>query len=143
LNAPDTNLLIYAYNQTSPFHTKAKAYWQDALSKHEPIGIPIVCIHGFIRVATGPALGTSRLGPNEALDIVESWQARPNVRILHPGQDHWRILRNLARQTNAAGALFTDVAIAAIAIEHGAVVHTNDRDFARFPGVRWHNPLTP
>jgi predicted nucleic acid-binding protein len=42
----------------------------------------------------------------------------------------------------ASGPLVSDAEIAAITIEHGGVLHTADRDFARFPGLRWKNPLT-
>jgi len=141
LNAPDTNLLVYAYNQASPFHSKAKAYWEDSLNRIDSIGIPVICVHGFIRVMTGSALGTGRASLEEALQIVDEWQSYPNVQILNPGSDHWRILRTVSNRINATGTLFTDAVIAAIAIEHGAVIHTNDSDFARFPGLRWLNPL--
>ena len=141
MNAPDTNLLVYAYNQASPFHSKAKAYWEDSLNGIDPVGIPVICIHGFIRVMTGPALRGDHHSLVEALEIVDVWLERPNIQILNPGPDHWRIPRAVAGRVNATSAFFTDAAIAAIAIEHGAIVHSYDRDFARFPGLRWLNPL--
>lgn len=143
MNAPDTNLLVYAYNRNDPYHAAAKTYWQDALNGTEPIGIPVLCLHGFIRISTGSYLGDHRLSIPEAVTFVNEWLKRPHIRILYPGPKHWPILEALATQSGAAGQVFTDAAIAAIAIEFGAVVHTYDNHFARFPGLRWHNPLKP
>lgn len=139
MNAPDTNLLLYPHNRQSPFHLRARAYWQNALNGRDPIGIPALCVHGFLRIVTNSAFGASCLEIAEALAIVDGWLAQPHVSILNPGPRHWQLLRNLALHVESRS--MTDAAIAATAIEHSAVVHTNDRDFARFPGLRWHNPL--
>jgi len=72
---------------------------------------------------------------------VEEWLDQPHIDVLNPGPAHMRIWGDLIRATNASGNLVNDAHIAAIAIEHDAEVHTNDRDFARFPGLRWSNPL--
>jgi toxin-antitoxin system PIN domain toxin len=141
--APDTNFLLYAYNRNDPVHFPAKAYWQAALQATEAIGIPVICVHGFIRIATSTSFGTARLDPDVAIGIVNGWMSHSQVSILHPGPDHWNILQKIAVQGAATSRIFTDASIAAIAIEHGAVIHTHDRDFARFPNLRWHNPLQP
>jgi predicted nucleic acid-binding protein len=72
---------------------------------------------------------------------MDSWLSLPQVLLLNPGDRHWVLLRGLSEQLRLSGVQVTDAAIAAIAIEYGAVIHTNDRDFARFPGLRWVNPL--
>jgi predicted nucleic acid-binding protein len=77
----------------------------------------------------------------QVTEVIDSWLALPHVRILYPGDRHWGLLQQLGADTRASGNFITDAAIAAIAIEHGATIHTNDRDFARFPGLRWENPL--
>ncbi|WP_182276435.1 TA system VapC family ribonuclease toxin [Granulicella sp. 5B5] len=141
--APDTNLLLYAHNYNSPFYSEARAYWQDALHGVESIGIPVICLHAFIRISTGAAFGASRLSIQQAIAFADGWLKYPHVQVLYPGRDHWGILQKLAVQANALGQIFTDAAIAAIAIEHNAVVHTNDSDFARFSDLRWHNPFQP
>ena len=69
------------------------------------------------------------------------WLERPGVAILDPGERHWGILSNLMISAQASGPLVTDAHLAALAIEHGATLCTNDRDFARFPGLRIFNPL--
>jgi len=45
------------------------------------------------------------------------------------------------RQGQTSGPMVMDAAIAAIAVEHGAIVCTTDLDFSRFPGLEWTNPL--
>lgn len=139
--APDVNLLIYAYQLPSPFHPKAHLWLQQILSGREPVGIPVLCLHGFLRFVTNPRIVQKPLTLPDAAAIVNSWLAVPHVRILYPGERHWSILQQLSTKVRLSGAQITDAAIAAIAIEYGATVHSNDRDFARFPGLRWHNPL--
>ncbi len=76
-----------------------------------------------------------------AVGIVEQWLGRPRVRTLVPGQSYWTVLQKMLTEGQAKGPLTTDAQLAAITIEHGGVLHTTDRDFARFPGLRWTNPL--
>lgn len=72
---------------------------------------------------------------------MQEWLSYPNVRVLAPGERHWRLLNEMIVDGQAAGRHVTDAQLAALAIEHGAVLHTTDRDFARFPNLRWRNPL--
>ena len=78
---------------------------------------------------------------NEACDHVASWLARPMLSVLEPGPRHWDILRRLLVSAQAAGNLATDAHLAALAIEHGAELRSTDRDFARFEGLSWDDPL--
>ena len=77
----------------------------------------------------------------EAEAAISSWLHQPAAGILEPGERHWDILRCLVRDGQAAGPLVTDAVLAAIALEHGTTVCTTDRDFSRFSGLRWTNPL--
>jgi len=86
---------------------------------------------------------TDPLHPSTALDHVEAWLARADVQIVEPGPRHLSIVRNLFEATGVAASLTTDTHIAALAIEHQCELHSNDADFARFPGLRWRNPLDP
>jgi hypothetical protein len=90
---------------------------------------------------TNPKLYDRRYSLDEAMVIVESWMAQSNVRILAPGEDHWSQFRRMMLGGSASGPLISDAEIAALTIEYGGVLHTADRDFARFPGLRWVNPL--
>jgi toxin-antitoxin system PIN domain toxin len=138
--APDANLLIYAYTPKDPFHKASRAWLEDILSGTEPVGIPILSIHAFMRVLTHPRAAVPF---RQAAAAVDSWIDLPHVRILYAGDQHWMLYQQLCSQLRVGGTQLTDAAIAAIALEYGAIIHTNDRDFARFPEVRWHNPLQP
>ena len=141
--APDVNLLIYAYDSASEFHRPARTYWANTLSSLNPVGIPIHCVYGFLRIITHPALGPNRMPMPEALDIVDEWLQLPQVRLLLPGDRHWAMVKEIIASSRAVGPFVSDVAIAATVMEYGAVLHTNDRGFARIDGLRWHNPLAP
>ena len=141
--APDANLLIYASHPTSKFHIASKAWLEELLSSSETVGLPILSIYAFLRFMTNPGIHPRPATFRQATEIVDSWLALPHVRILHPGDRNWSLLKQLGVETRASGNFITDAAVAAIAMEYGAVIHTNDRDFARFPGLRWHNPLQP
>ncbi len=141
--APDANLLIYAISPTSPFHSASRKWLESLLSGSEPVGLPLWSIYGLIGFMTNPAVHPRPAIFQQTAATVDSWLALPHVRMLYPGDRHWELVNQLAAKTTIRAAKLTDAAIAAIAIEYGAVVHTNDSDFARFPGVRCHYPLQP
>ena len=138
---PDLNLLIYAYNDGVPFYPPAKRWWEGLLNGVEPIGIPLVVEVGFVRLSTLPNLLSIPFSPDRAIDTVEEWFRLPHVSPVEPGRDHLTLMRRALAATGIGGNLVNDAHVAALAIEHQAEVHTNDADFARFPGVRWRNPL--
>ncbi len=137
----DANLLIYAYDGGSSYHTKAREWVENTFSGDELVGLPWHAITAFLRIMTNKRLPGSRFSLEQASQIVDQWLEQPNVRTLAPGEHHWPLLRSMLTEGQAAGALANDAQIAALTIEHGGVLHTADRDFARFPGLRWVNPL--
>jgi toxin-antitoxin system PIN domain toxin len=139
---PDVNLLLYAYNPTCPEHAKATQWWSDCLSGAEPVGLPHVVLFAFARIATRAVAFDPPLTITSAAGHIRSWLDRPNVQIVLPGHDHTNRVLDLLQQTGAAGNLVTDAQLAALAVEHHAILHTADADFLRFPGVRWFNPIT-
>ena len=138
---PDVNLLLYAYDDESPFHEKAARWWKDTLSGEEPVGLPQVVIFGFVRVGTNARAFRRPMTPADAAGLVRSWTARPVVQLLDVNASHVEHVLKSVEGVGAAGNLVTDAQIAAIAIQHGAVVHTTDTDFMRFTGLRWLNPI--
>jgi hypothetical protein len=92
-------------------------------------------------VSTNPHLRRGAPTLDEAIAIVAGWLERPNVTLLNPGERHWEILRELMTKGQARGTLVTDAHLAALAVEHGCTLATTDRDFARFPGLNFFNPL--
>jgi len=138
---PDLNLLVYAHNAGAPLHASALKWWKERMSGPVPVAIPWAVVFGFLRLVTHPAVLTTPLSPERALDCIDDWFGEEHVTVLEPGPRHLRIARDLFRATGVGGNLTTDTHLAALAIEHGAELHSNDRDFERFPGLRLHNPL--
>lgn len=137
----DANILIYAYNEAAVQHPKARKWVETVFSGAEPVGLPWQTITAFLRLTTNPRLPVGRRKPEEAALIVDGWMQQPNVHLLAPSDDHWLVLRHTVISGQASGALVSDAEIAALTIASGGVLFTVDRDFARFPGLRWENPL--
>ena len=137
----DLNLLLYAVNRDSPRHEDAKAWLDTTLSGDETVALPWVVLLGFLRIATNRHVLPRAITIDQAVSVVDSWLAQPAVVALSPGDEHWSILNALLTEAGSAGNLTTDAHLAALAIEHGAELCSTDADFARFPRLRWVNPL--
>jgi toxin-antitoxin system PIN domain toxin len=137
----DANVLLYAYDAGSQRHKAARAWWEECLSRPDPVRLAWSTIVAFLRIGTHHRVFEHPLALDEACAHVASWLARPMVALLEPGQRHWDILRRLLVSTQAAGNLVTDAHLAALAIEHGAELLSTDRDFARFEDLSWRDPL--
>ena len=137
----DANILLYAYDSASPDHVKSREHVQELFSGDMPVGLTWQTISAFLRVITHPRLPGERLSPGRAVAIVDSWLAQPNVLLLIAGEGHWMRLRSLILDGEISGNLISDAQLAALTMEYGGELHTADRDFARFPGLRWKNPL--
>jgi uncharacterized protein len=137
----DANLLLYAYDAGTRDHARAKAWLEEVLSGAEQVGFAWVTILAFLRIATNPRAITSPLAPDEAVSIVESWLAQPCAVLVSPGERHWSILGPMLAREQVRGPLVMDAHLAALALEQGAVLATQDRDFARFAGLRIVMPL--
>jgi uncharacterized protein len=139
---PDVNLLVHAYNAESPVHAAARAWWEALLNGSRPVGLAWVGMLGFVRIATHRQVFSNPMPVAMACSHARTWMARPYVTILDPGARHAEIVFGLLESLGTAGNLTTDAHLAALAIEHQAELHSTDADFARFPGLRWMNPLT-
>jgi toxin-antitoxin system PIN domain toxin len=138
---PDVNILVYAYDSNSPWHERARAWWEAALQQPRAIGLPWATSLGFIRVMTHRAILENPMPPRDAIGRVRAWLDHPRVRIVAPGDRHAEILFGLLLELGVAGNLTSDAHLAALAIEYQAELVSADADFARFPGLRWFNPL--
>ncbi len=96
---------------------------------------------GFIRLSTSPNVFQQPLTAEAAVGVVDGWVAQPVVRWQAPDGQHWELVRRNVESIGTAGKLATDAHIAAVAAEFGLIVHSNDADFARFPGIKWVNPF--
>jgi hypothetical protein len=137
----DANLLLYAYVRGIPQHERARAWLEDLLASPRPVGLSWMTLLAFLRIATNPRIFESPLSMAEACAIVGEWLERPTVAILEAGERHWAILRDLLVETQLRGPEVMDAHLAALAIEHGAVLCTSDKGFGRFAGLRRQNPL--
>ncbi|MCW5981630.1 MAG: type II toxin-antitoxin system VapC family toxin [Bryobacteraceae bacterium] len=137
----DVNLLIYAVNSDAPLHRAAKSWLEAALSGPETVGLSWSVLLAFLRLTTRSGLFQKPLPVKAAFDLLDSWLAQPSVVTVEPTTQHIRVLRRLLLPSGTAGNLTSDAHLAALAIEHGAELCSSDNDFARFPGLRWRNPL--
>ncbi len=140
LIVPDADLLLYAFDDMSRDCVASRDWWERSLNSAQ-VRIPLQSILAFIRLTTSRKVPGARFTLVDALKIVDSWMVRPNVSLLLPGPSHWKIFRQLSAEADASGPLSTDAHLAALAIEHNAIVYSADLDFARFPGLRWVNPV--
>jgi uncharacterized protein len=138
---PDVNLLLYAVISAFPQHKAAHDWWEETINSAEEIGLTSPAIFGFIRIGTNPRVLSPPLSADAATEYVSAWLGRPGVTHLAPGPRHLEIAFSLLRDVGTGGNLTTDVRLAAFALEYDASIYSNDTDFARFPGLRWHNPL--
>lgn len=138
---PDINLLVYAHDETSKCHVPAKRWWKEQLNGSQLVALSWVTVLGFIRLLTNPRIFQQPYAPAEILAIVKTWLEQPHVRMIDPAEQHFGLLAKLIEQIGTAGNLTTDAHLAALAIERGLILQTTDADFARFPGLKWHNPL--
>ena len=137
----DANLLLYAVDESSPQHEPARTWLEDALSGTESVGFAWTVLLAVLRLSTQPRIFANPLGVDEAFELVDGWLGEPRATAVHPTARHPAILRALLEPLGTAGNLTTDAHLAALAIEHGAELCSADADFARFPGLRWTNPI--
>ena len=137
----DVNLLIYATQPESPHHQRARRWLGQRLAGPARVGLPWATVLGFLRLVTMPRSWNRAVTVDDAVAVVERWLAAPAVWVPTPTERHAEILAGLLRAVGRGGKLVPDAHLAALAIEHGLILCSTDGDFARFPGLRWENPL--
>jgi toxin-antitoxin system PIN domain toxin len=137
----DANLLLWAYHVRFEHHERAKAWLEAALSTVPLVGIPWPTILAFLRVSTSARALERPLTIEAAWEHVEEWLERGNVRVPVPTDRHAGLLAQFLRSGKATGNHTTDAHLAALATEWGLELQSADRDFARYPGLRWRDPL--
>ena len=137
----DANLLIYAVNEDAPLHRKAKSWLESAIAGPDTVGFSWNVLLAFLRLATRRGLFRDPLPLDTAFELLAAWLDQPSVTVVHAGPRHLPILRGLLLPMGTGGNLSSDAHLAALAIEHGAELCSSDSDFARFPGLKWNNPL--
>ncbi|MGF1661589.1 MAG: TA system VapC family ribonuclease toxin [Kineosporiaceae bacterium] len=137
----DVNLLVYAYNERVVQHARARPWFEELMSGTDAVALSWHTVLAFLRLTTRAQIMSPPLPVSIALRIVESWLGRPNVVVVQPTSRHLSLLSHLLEVVGTAGNRVPDAHLAALAIEHGAVLCSADADFRRFPGLRWEDPL--
>lgn len=137
----DANILLCAQDALSPRHSKARYWWDEQLSGSDPVCLCWAVLTAFIRIGTNPRVFENPLSLEQALAIVQSWLEQPCVRIVRPTDRHWEVFQEMLTGGKAVANLVTDAHLAALAMEHGCELISSDADFARFPKLKWRNPL--
>ena len=137
----DANLLLYAVDADSPFNERATRWLTEQLGGVHRIGLARATLVAFLRISTSGRVFRNPLTIDEAWQCVHDWRGCPQVWIAEPTDRHEALLESLTRKHHLSGDLVADAHLAALALEHGLTVVSADSDFARFPEVRWLNPL--
>lgn len=137
----DADLLIYAVHERSAHHDAAARWLTQQLNGSRRVGLPWQSLAAFLRIVTHPRAFERPLDPPVAWERIRDWLSAPAAWVPDAGSGHAQILGDLVVRHDIRGNLVPDAQLAAIALEHGLTVCSTDTDFARFPEIRWTNPL--
>ena len=137
----DANLLVYAANTAASEHLTARSWLDERLNGATRVGLPWPSLLAFVRLVSNPIVVRVPVSPADAWRQIEQWLACEAAWIPVPGEGHQKILTSFLQQSWITSRLVPDAHLAALAIEHGLTCCSTDGDFARFPGLKWENPL--
>lgn len=138
---PDVNVLLYAYRPDLPEYPAYRPWLERVIEADEPFALSELVLSAVMRIATQPLAVRPPEPLDDVLAYVDALLAQPHARVVRPGPGHWKHFTRLCRAAGASGKAVADAYHAALAIEHNCEWVTADRDFARFPGLRWRHPL--
>jgi toxin-antitoxin system PIN domain toxin len=140
--AIDTNILVYAHREDSPFHLEAARCMVHVAEGVAPWALPWPCVHEFFSIVTHPKIYDPTTPGEIAIDQIEAWLESPSVSLLSESGTYWGHLKRIAETAQTTGPMIHDARIAALCIENGVTtLLTADRDFGRFPMLETRNPL--
>jgi toxin-antitoxin system PIN domain toxin len=137
---PDVNVLIYAFRQDVPQHAICRGWLAGVVEGDARFGLSPMVLSAVVRITTNPRLYKMPSAVDEAFGFCGDLLGQPHCQIVEPGERHWDIFKQLCFHTGIKGPDVTDAWFAALAIKWGCVWITLDKDFARFPGLKWHAP---
>lgn len=137
----DVNILLHAYREGAADHRRFREWLETTIVESDAFGIADLVLSGFVRIVTDPRIFPVAAPVEGALAFCDYLRSQPNAIVLSPGSRHWEIFTELCRRANARGPLVSDAYLAALAIECDCEWISLDRDFARFPGLRWRQPF--
>ena len=140
--AVDTNVLVYAHREDSPWHDAALACLRQLAEGRALWAIPWPCIHEFLAIVTHPRIYSPPTPLERAVDQVDAWLESPSLALLSEPEDYWQQIREVLQAARVSGPQTHDARVAALCLQHGATeLWTADRDFSRFRGLTVRNPL--
>jgi hypothetical protein len=140
--AVDTNILVYAFRESSPFHMAALSCLKRLAEGSHSWAVPWPCVHEFVAIVTHPRIPPAPAKLVDALAAVEAWMSSPSVVLLCESPAHWSTLKDLLESSQVQGPVVHDARVAALCVQHGVrELWSADRDFGRFAGLTVVNPL--
>ena len=137
----DVNVLVYAHRSDATNHEAMREWLEAVVNGHQAYGISELVLSGFLRIVTHPAVFSLPSSMTKALEFTSEIRDQPHCVRIGPGLRHWDIFTGLCKTAGIKGNLVPDAYFAALAIESGSEWITTDRDYSRFPGLRWRHPL--
>jgi len=137
----DVNVLVYAHRTDAPDHAAYRKWLEDLINSDQAYGFSNLVLSGFLRVVTHPRVFSPPSDLASAFAFTQGFRSQPNAVQVTPGPRHWDIFKSLSEAANVKGNLVPDAYLAALAIESGSEWITTDRDYSRFPGLKWRHPL--
>jgi uncharacterized protein len=138
---PDASVLVYAHRSDLARHAEYRRWLEERLAGEDHFGFSEAVLAGFLRIVTEPRVFSKPTPIGQALRFVETLRAAPTTVPVAPGPRHWQIFQRLCRRPEVRGNLVQGAWFAALAIETGCEWITTDRNYARFPDLRWSHPL--
>ena len=138
----DANLLLFSRDRDNPNFQQANDWLNDRLSELSRVAMPWPSLLAYVRIASNRRIFQKARTAARLWEDVLEWLSLPNVWVPAPTDRHPRILSSLLSDVGHRSDLVPDAHLAALAIEHGLTLCSTDRDFARFEGLRWENPLS-
>ena len=140
---PDVNVLIYAFRRDVPQHAICRSWLNQIIDGDARFGVSPLALSAVVRITTTSRFHRIPSAVEEAFLFCDTLLAQPHCQIVEPGERHWDIFKRLCVETDTRGPRVTDAWYAALAIEWGCEWITFDRDYARFPGLKWQTPTAP
>ncbi len=137
---PDVNILVHGFRADSNDHARCRNWLDDVVNGDSRYGMSPHVLSGVMRIVTHPKVFAQPSGLEETLEFCDMLLSQPNCVLIQPGQRHWSIFTRLCKEADARGNLVPDAWFAALAIESGCEWITLDRDYTRFPGLKWNLP---
>jgi len=137
----DANVLVYAHDEDSPHHAEVSRWLEGIMTRREEVGLAWTVMLAFLRLMTNPAAFQHPYSMPDALEVLEGYLSRSHVMAVEAAALHWQTFRELCSEAQVTSRLVSDAHLAALAVEHGALLCTTDRDFRRFKGLQILDPL--